>query len=70
MTVFNDSRIFWSVDLETRAITEKPLRAPLEAAIARTRLRDVMPPPPAWQKPVNDRKKPSRPAGPAPSEMP
>ncbi|MDF1732138.1 MAG: hypothetical protein P1U49_11595 [Minwuia sp.] len=37
MTVSNDSRIFWTVDLETRAITEKPLRAPLEAAIARTR---------------------------------
>lgn len=70
MTVFNDSRIFWAVDLETRMITEKPLRAPLEAAIAGTRLRDVMPPPPPSQKPVNGRSKPPRPAGPAPSEMP
>ncbi|GJL87354.1 MAG: hypothetical protein DHS20C03_10630 [Minwuia thermotolerans] len=37
MTAFNDSRIFWWIDLETRRVTEKPLRAPLEAAIARTR---------------------------------
>ena len=37
MTLFNDSRIFWAVDLETRAIIEKPLRVPLEAAIARSR---------------------------------
>ncbi len=70
MTVFNDSRIFWAVDLETRVITEKPLRAPLEAAIAGTRLRDVMPPPPAWQKPVNGRSKPSRPTAPEPSDLP
>ena len=70
MTVFNDSRIFWTVDLETRVITEKPLRVPLEAAIAGTRLRQVMPPPPPSQKPENGRSKPSRPAAPAPSEMP
>ena len=70
MTVFNDSRIFWTVDLETRVITEKPLRVPLEAAIAGTRLRQVMPSPPPSQKPVNGRSKPSRPAAPAPSEMP
>lgn len=36
MTVSNDSQIFWAVDLETRAITENPLRTPLEAAIAQT----------------------------------
>lgn len=70
MTVFNDSQIFWAVDLETRAIIEKPLRAPLEAAIAGTRLRQVMPPPPPSQKPVNGRSKPARPAALAPSELP
>lgn len=70
MTVSNDSRIFWFVDLETRAIIEKPLRAPLEAAIAGTRLRQVMPPPPPSQKPVNGRSKPARPAALAPSELP
>jgi hypothetical protein len=35
MTVSNDSQIFWAVDLATRAITEKPLRGPLKAAISR-----------------------------------
>lgn len=68
MTVFNDSRIFWAVDLQTREIVEKPLRAPLEAAIAQTRLRNGMPPPPAPSQPqpapVN------RPAWPDRDDMP